>query len=93
MAFPLQIVLKAAPSIISAATGIIQAIRGRKSDGKTPLSEKVEHIESLMEEQAKVLEDLAVNNKNLVMAVRNNRIIALVSLLIGITACVLAIWL
>ena len=66
MAFPLVTVLKAAPGILFAAKEIFEAVQDAiqkwKDDSKTPLSEKVEHIGSLMEEQAKVIEDLAVNN-------------------------------
>ncbi|MCA9501019.1 MAG: hypothetical protein KC588_17625 [Nitrospira sp.] len=94
MAFPLTAVLKSAPEIIFASKELYETIRKYWArDGKTPLSEKVENIGSLMEEQAKVIDDLAINNKNLVLAIRNTRIISLISLLIGITACILAIWL
>ena len=46
----------------------------------------------LIEKQALVIEELAVNNQNLALAVRNNRIISFVSIAIGVAACVLAIW-
>ena len=92
MAFSLPIVLKAAPAIISAATDVIRVIKATKSNDKKPVSEKLDDVESLIEKQARVIEELAVNNENLALAVRNTRIITLVSLVIGIVACILAIW-
>ena len=91
MAFPLATVLSAAPGIISAATDIIKIIRDRKKQASVPEPEKLNELESLIEKQALLIEELAVNNRNLVMAVRNNRIVSAVSMLIAITACVLAV--
>jgi len=91
MAFPLATVLSAAPGIISAATDIIKIIRDRKKQVSVPEPEKLNELESLIEKQALLIEELAVNNRNLVMAVRNNRIVSAVSMLIAITACVLAV--
>ena len=92
MAFPLVTVLTAAPGIISAATDIIRAIKDKKNNPTMPESEKLSEIGQLIEKQAQVIEDLALNNRNLALAVRNNRVISFISILIGVMACVLAIW-
>lgn len=92
MAFPLVTVLTAAPGIISAATDIIRAIKDKKNNPTMPDSEKLSEIGKLIEKQAQVIEDLALNNRNLALAVRNNRIISFISILIGVMACALAIW-
>lgn len=92
MAFPLVTVLTAAPGLISAATDIIRAIKDKKNNPTMPESEKLSEIGQLIEKQAQVIEDLALNNRNLALAVRNNRIISFISILIGLMACVLAIW-
>jgi len=92
MAFPLVTVLTAAPGLISAATDIIRAIKDKKNNPTMPESEKLSEIGQLIEKQAQVIEDLALNNRNLALAVRNNRIISFISILIGVMACVLAIW-
>lgn len=91
MAFPLATVLSAAPGIISAATDIIKVIRDRKKQAPVPEPEKLSELESLIEKQALLIEELAVNNRNMVLAVRNNRIVSAVSMIIAITACVLAV--
>jgi len=92
MAFPLVTVLTAAPGLISAATDIIRAIKDKKNNPTMPESEKLSEIGQLIEKQAQVIEDLALNNRNLALAVRNNRVISFISILIGVMACVLAIW-
>ena len=92
MAFPLVTVLTAAPGIISAATDIIRAIKDKKNNPTMPESEKLSEIGQLIEKQAQVIEDLALNNRNLALAVRNNRVISFISILIGVMACMLAIW-
>ena len=92
MAFPLVTVLTAAPGLISAATDIIRAIKDKKNNPTMPDSEKLSEIGQLIEKQAQVIEDLALNNRNLALAVRNNRIISFISILIGVIACALAIW-
>jgi len=92
MAFPLVTVLTAAPGIISAATDIIRAIKDKKNNPAIPESEKLSEIGQLIEKQAQVIEDLALNNRNLALAVRNNRVISFISILIGVMACALAIW-
>ncbi|KPK12741.1 MAG: hypothetical protein AMJ68_00625 [Acidithiobacillales bacterium SG8_45] len=91
MAFPLGTVLAAAPGIISAATDIIKVIRERKSQTKEAGDDKLVQLESLIEQQAIVIEELAINNRTMAMAVRNNRLMSAVSILIAITATVLAV--
>ena len=95
MAFPLGAVLAAAPSVISAAADIIRVINEKKT-GETkveaqPDSEKLNEMASLIERQAQVIEELAVNNSNLALAVRNNRILSTISLLVGVAAVILSI--
>lgn len=92
MAFPLVTVLTAAPGVISAAADIIRVIKEKKSSDKKPVDEKLEELESVIEKQALIIEELAVNNKNLVLVVRNNRILSAISILIAIGAVVLAFW-
>ena len=85
MAFPLTAVLTAAPSLISAAAGVIRVIRDRKKTQQEPKpeSEKINELANLIEQQAKIIEELAINNRNMVLAVRNNRIIAIAALVTG----------
>ena len=93
MAFPLGTVLAAAPGIISAATDIIKLIRNRnqepphetkdKEENKDP---RVDELMGLLEKQAVVIEELAKNNNELALAVRNNRIITLTALATGLIA-------
>ena len=103
MAFPLGAVLAAAPGIISAAVDIIRVIRENKADSQTntdtdanvidvqPDSQRLDEMASLIERKAQVIEELALNNSNMVLAVRNNRILSAISIVIGVTAIVLAI--
>ena len=93
MAFPLGAVLSAAPSVISAAADIIRVIKEKKSSEveAQPESERLNELASLIERQAKVIEELAVNNSNLALAVRNNRILSAISIAIGVTAVGLSI--
>lgn len=93
MAFPLGAVLAAAPSVISAAADIIRVIKEKKTNEpeSQPESEKLNEMASLIERQAQVIEELAVNNNNLALAVRNNRILSAVSIAIGVTAIILSI--
>ena len=93
MAFPLGAVLSAAPSVISAAADIIRVIKEKKTNEAEvqPESEKLNEMANLIERQAQVIEELAVNNSNLALAVRNNRILSAVSLLIALIALVLSI--
>ena len=98
MAFPLATVLAAAPGVISAAADIIRAIRKKKEAGELPESEtvienKIAELESLLERQALVIEELALSNRNLALAVRNNRVIGALSLVTAIVASCLAIFL
>lgn len=89
MAFPLVTVLTAAPGIISAASDIIKLIRNKKPDSGKSESELLAEVESLLEKQALVIEELAVNNRQLALAVRNNRLLSLVSLSIAVAAIVI----
>jgi hypothetical protein len=91
MAIPLAAVLTAAPGLISMVADIIKAIRSvRKSGGG--LNEKtIQQLEDLLEKQAVALSEIAESNRNLALAVRTNRIIAGVSLLIAMAALVFAL--
>jgi len=91
MAFPLGAVLAATPGIITAATDIIKVIRDRKLVPQAE-AEKLDELASLVEKQALVIEELAVNNRNLVLAVRNNRLLSVISAAVAVLACVLAIF-
>lgn len=96
MAFPLATVLSAAPGVISAAADIIRAIRKKKEAGEsaeneTSLKDKIAELESLLERQALVIEELASSHSQLALAVRNNRIISAVSLVIALVASGLAV--
>ena len=95
MAFPLGAVLAAAPSVISAAADIIRVIKEKKTGGvevdAQPESEKLNEMANLIESQAQVIEKLAVNNSNLALAVRNNRILSAISLVVGVAAVILSI--
>ena len=98
MAFPLATVLAAAPGVISAAADIIRAIRKKKEAGEQPESEtaikdKITELDSLLERQALVIEELALSNRNLALEVRNNRVISTLSLVTAIVASCLAIFL
>jgi hypothetical protein len=91
MVFPLGAVLAATPGIITAATDIIKVIRERKLLPQAD-TEKLEELESLVEKQALIMEELAVNNRNLVLAVRNNRLLSMISVAISVVACGLALY-
>ena len=93
MAFPLMTVLTAAPGVISAAADIIRVIREKKKgdDPHQPDSEKLQALESLLEQQAVLIEELAVSHRDLALAVRNNRIISAVAMVIAVVAIVVAI--
>ncbi|MCW8955611.1 MAG: hypothetical protein OQL09_01910 [Gammaproteobacteria bacterium] len=92
MALPLAAVLTAAPGLISAAADIIRAIKDRKNTEPPAEVDKFDEMAGLIERQALVIEELALNNKNLVMEVKKNRIFSIVSLATGTLALVLAIW-
>lgn len=92
MAFPLVTVLTAAPGIISAAAEIMRVIKDKKTSPVLSEAENQARLNELIEKQALVIEELAVNNGNLALAVRNNRIISFISIAIAVAACVLAIW-
>ena len=93
MAFPLGAVLAAAPSVISAAADIIRVIKEKKTSNTEPQpeSQRLDEMASLIERQAQVIEELALNNSNLALAVRNNRILTVISLFVGVIAVVFSI--
>lgn len=93
MAFPLATVLTAAPGIISAAADIIKLIRNRKPDKQTPQpgDQRVDELVSLLEKQAVVIEELARNNRNLALAVRNNRLLTFIAMAMAVLAIALLI--
>ena len=95
MAFPLVTVLSAAPGLIAAATDIIRLIKQRKKEepepDQWPGSEKLDEMAELLEKQARVIEELALNNRNLALAVRNNRLLSIASIAIAVIAILLAI--
>ena len=95
MAFPLASVLAAAPGIISAAADIIKLIRHKKPEDTPRQSsdERYDELVALIEKQALVIEELAKNNRQLALAVRNNRILSFISLSVAVVAIGLAIWL
>ena len=98
MAFPLATVLAAAPGVISAAADIIRVIRKKKETAEPPgnetsIKDKMTELESLLERQALVIEELALSHRNLALAVRNNRIISTTALVMAIVASGLAIFL
>lgn len=94
MAFPLFGVLTAAPGIISAATDLMRLVRERKSGATTPAAEptaertaqRLAELESLLEKQAELIEELAVSQRDLALAVRNNRILGAIALLVAVVA-------
>jgi len=93
MAFPLATVLKAAPGLISAAADIIGLTRKIRNDVAQADQAKIDELSHLLEEQARVLEELALNNRNLVLAVRNNRLLALMAMAVALASLfTLIIW-
>lgn len=104
MPFPLAAVLSAAPGVISAAADLIRIIREKKTpelieadseniDSAKINAEKIDELENLIEKQAQLIEELALNNSNLALAVKNNRILSTASIAIGLCAVVLSLWL
>ena len=91
MSFPLATVLTAAPGLIAAAADIIRAIKDRKHGEPQADIDKFDQLSELIERQALIIEDLALNNKNLVQEVRKNRIISIVSLIVGGLALALVV--
>lgn len=75
MAFPLATVLAAAPGgVLSAAADIIRAIRKKNdadkmAENETSIKDKITELENLLERQAFVVEELALSNSNLALAV------------------------
>ena len=92
MAFPLATVLKAAPGLISAAADIIGVVRKNKQQAPQEETARLEEFAKLIEQQAQVIEELALNNRNLVLAVRNNRIMAMLAIAIALCAMGIAFW-
>jgi predicted outer membrane lipoprotein len=91
MALPLGTVLAAAPGIITAAADIIKVIRERKKKHPEAETDKLSELESLVEQQALVIEELAINNRNMVMAVKVNRVISAIAIAVAAVACVVAV--
>lgn len=91
MAFPLGTVLAAAPGIISAASDIIKLVRNRNRPDETQAVQdtRVDELASLIEKQAVLIEEMARNNQELALAVRNNRILTFVSLSVALLAVLL----
>ena len=93
MPFPLATVLTAAPGLISAAADVIRIIKERKKNTELPPEEdKTQELVELIEQQAIVIEELAVNNRNMALAVRNNRFLSAISTVIAIIALAVAIF-
>ena len=93
MPFPLATVLTAAPGLISAAADVIRIIKERKKNTKLPPEEdKTQELVALIEQQAIVIEKLAVNNRNMALAVRNNRLLSAISTVIAIIALTVAMF-
>jgi len=87
MAFPLATVLTAAPGLISAAADVIRVIKDRKKNVESPPEkDKTQELVELIEQQAIVIEELAINNRNMALAVRNNRFLSTISTVIAIIA-------
>lgn len=92
MSFPLSTVLTAAPGLISAAAEIIRAIKDKKNPDKQPEQDRIEDLEDLLERQALIIEELALNNKNLVLAVKKNRILSISSMILGVAVLLIVIF-
>jgi hypothetical protein len=91
MAIPLVAVLTAAPGVISTVSDIIKAIRYLRGSSEGDSEKTIQEIEELLEKQALAMSELAESNRNLALAVRTNRWIAIASLLIALIAVVSAI--
>lgn len=90
MAIPLGMVLAATPQVIAAVVEIIKGVKSLRTGGSQPTERTIREIEDLLEKQAVALRDMAESNRNLALAVRTNRIIAGVSLLLAVAAVVFA---
>lgn len=91
MAFSLGSVLSAAPGVIGAATDIMELVRKRKGLSPSPETDRSNELSALIEKQAEVIEDLAQNNRDLALAVRVNRRLTALSLLLAIAALAVAL--
>ena len=91
MAFPLGTVLAAAPGIISAAADIIKLVRNRKTGDTEEQTQdtRLDDMMLLIEKQAVLIEEMARQNKQLALAVQNNRMLAMVATAAGVIACLL----
>lgn len=93
MPFPLATVLTAAPGLISAAADVIRIIKERKKKVESPPEEdKTQELVELIEQQAIVIEELAVNNRNMALAVRNNRYLSVIATVIAIIALIVVMF-
>ena len=92
MPFPLGAVLSAAPGVLTAATDIIKLIRQSKGKSPEPEADRLDGLAGLVERQAMVIEELAQNNRDLALAVRNNRILSVASLVVAVIAVAVAVW-
>lgn len=84
MAFPLGTVLATAPGLISAAADIIRMLKQKKTTEPVPDTARLDELTAVLEQQARIIEDLAVNNRNMAIVVRNNRILSIIALLCSI---------
>lgn len=91
MAIPLVAVLKATPGVVSTVADIISAVRFLRTSGGGPTEKTIKDIEELLEKQAVVMSEIAESNRNLALAVRNNRLIAGASLLVALGALAFAL--
>jgi hypothetical protein len=93
MPFPLGAVLSAAPGVLGAATDIIKLIRQNRDKAAESVTEpeRIDQLTGLVERQAMVIEELAQNNRDLALAVRNNRLLSIASLLVAAAAVVVAV--
>jgi len=84
MAFPLGTVLATAPGLISAATDLIRMIKQKKTTESVPDQARLDELATLLEQQARLIEELALNNRNMAIVVRNNRVLSVLALLTSI---------
>jgi len=91
MAIPLVTVLTAAPGVISTVSDIVKAVRYLRSSKEPDREKTITEIEELLEKQALAMSEIAESNRNLALAVRTNRRIAIMSLLLAVIAVIIAI--
>lgn len=92
MSIPLTTILTAAPGIIATAADIIKLIRNRKQsdEQKALTTEQLDEVVTLLEKQAQVIEELAKQNGELALAVRNNRILTITATVVAGLAIIIA---